>query len=194
MPRPGSKPVFSQQRRIKFACFLNLKRILLFLAEEKPAFSRGVFIFGRRVIKTKSDFPSINEKKPDGFKDDETPFRVLIVDDSMFVKKQLSQILGSEGFDVVDTAANGQEAIEKYKVLFPKIDLVTMDITMPVMEGIESLKHIMEFDKNAKVIMVSAIGKEDMVKQSLLLGAKNYIVKPLDRKKVLDRVLKVLRK
>jgi two-component system, chemotaxis family, chemotaxis protein CheY len=112
----------------------------------------------------------------------------------MFVKKQLSQILTSEGFDVVDTAANGQEAIDKYKTLFPKIDLVTMDITMPVMEGIEALKHIMEFDKNAKVIMVSAIGKEDMVKQSLLLGARNYVVKPLDRKKVLDRVLKVLRK
>lgn len=127
-------------------------------------------------------------------KDDETPFRVLVVDDSMFVRKQLSQILTSEGFDVVDVANNGQEAIDKYKNFFPKIDLVTMDITMPVMEGTEALKLIMEFDKNAKVIMVSAIGKEDMVKQSLLLGAKNYIVKPLDRKKVLDRVLKVLRK
>ena len=63
-----------------------------------------------------------------------------------------------------------------------------MDITMPKMDGITALEHIMAFDKNAKVVMVSALGKEELVKKSLLLGAKNYIVKPLDRKKVLERI------
>ncbi|NLJ09047.1 MAG: response regulator [Treponema sp.] len=145
-------------------------------------------------MKTKQDFPSINEREPDGLKPDGTPFRVLVVDDSMFVAKQISQILTSEGYEVAATAADGEEGVEKYKELFPNIDLVTMDITMPKMDGITALEHIMNFDKNAKVVMISALGKQDLVKKSLLLGAKNYIVKPLDRKKVLERIAQVLGK
>lgn len=140
-------------------------------------------------MKTKVDFPTINERPPEGTRPDGSPFRVLIVDDSMFVTKQIGQILTSEGFDVVGTAGDGEEGLEKYKQLFPNVDLVTMDITMPKMDGVTALEKIMEFDKNAKVIMISALGKQDLVKQSLLLGAKNYIVKPLDRKKVLERVV-----
>jgi two-component system chemotaxis response regulator CheY len=145
-------------------------------------------------MKTKMDFPSINERKPDGMREDGAPFRVLIVDDSMFVTKQIGQILTSEGFDVVGTAADGQEGLEKYKELYPNLDLVTMDITMPKMDGVTALEKIIEFDKNAKVIMISALGKQDLVKKSLLLGAKNYIVKPLDRKKVLERIVMTLKK
>lgn len=145
-------------------------------------------------MKTKQDFPSINEREPDGLKPDGTPFRVLVVDDSMFVAKQIGQILTSEGYEVAATAADGEEGVEKYKELFPNIDLVTMDITMPKMDGITALEHIMNFDKNAKVVMISALGKQDLVKKSLLLGAKNYIVKPLDRKKVLERIAQVLGK
>jgi two-component system chemotaxis response regulator CheY len=145
-------------------------------------------------MKTKMDFPNINERKPEGMKDTGKPFRVLIVDDSMFVTKQIEQILTSEGFDVAATAVNGQDGLDQYKELFPKVDLVTMDITMPVMDGVSSLEKIIEFDKDAKIIMISALGKQDLVKKSLLLGAKNYIVKPLDRKKVLERVLMTLKK
>jgi len=143
-------------------------------------------------MKTKVDFPNINSKSPEGSKDDGTPYRVLVVDDSMFVKKQIGQILTSEGFEVVGTAADGEEGLEKYKELYPNVDLVTMDITMPKMDGVTSLEKIIEFDKDAKVIMISALGKQDLVKKSLVIGAKNYIVKPLDRKKVLERVLTVL--
>lgn len=139
-------------------------------------------------MKTKQDFPSINERPPDGLKDDGSKVRVLIVDDSMFVAKQIGQILTSEGYDVVATAADGKEGIDKYKDIYPNIDIVTMDITMPRMDGITALEQIMAFDKNAKVVMISALGKEELVKKSLLLGAKNYIVKPLDRKKVLERI------
>jgi two-component system chemotaxis response regulator CheY len=142
----------------------------------------------------KTDMPSINEKKPDGIKPDGTPYRVLIIDDSMFIAKQLGQILTSEGFEVVATATDGMQGIEKYKELYPNVDLVTLDITMPVLDGVTALEKILEFDKNATVIMVSALGKEDVVKKSLLLGAKSYIVKPLDRKKVLERVVAVLKK
>lgn len=139
-------------------------------------------------MKTTSDFPNINERTPDG-----RGYRVLVVDDSMFVTKQIGQILTSEGFNVVATAVDGQDGVEKYKELYPNVDLVTMDITMPRMDGVTALEKIIEFDKEAKVVMISALGKQDLVKKSLLMGAKNYIVKPLDRKKVLERVVSVLK-
>lgn len=143
---------------------------------------------------SKQDFPTINERAPEGMKSDGTPFKVLVVDDSMFVAKQIGQILTSEGYEVVSTAADGLEGVEKYKELCPNVDLVTMDITMPKMDGITALEQIIAFDKNAKVVMISALGKEELVKKALLLGAKNYIVKPLDRKKVLERISSVLKK
>lgn len=145
-------------------------------------------------MKTKMDFPTINDRKPEGVKEDGTPYRVLIVDDSMFVTKQIGQILTSEGFEIAGIASDGQEAIDKYKELYPNVDLVTMDITMPKMDGVSALEKIIEFDKDAKVVMISALGKQDLVKKSLLLGAKNYIVKPLDRKKVLERIVMSLKK
>ena len=145
-------------------------------------------------MKNREEFPSINERVPDGLKPDGTPFRVLVVDDSMFVAKQISQILTSEGYEVVGQAADGLQGLEKYKELHPNVDLVNMDITMPKMDGITALSKIIEFDKNANVIMISALGKQDLVKQALLTGAKNYVVKPLDRKKVLERIAHVLAK
>ena len=145
-------------------------------------------------MKANSDFPTMNAKEPDGLRPDGTPYKILVVDDSIFVKKQLSQILQSEQFDVVDTAGDGEEAIEKYKENYPNVDLVTMDITMPKLDGISALEKIIEFDKNAKIIMISALGKQELVKKSLLLGAKNYIVKPLDRKKVLERIVMILKR
>ncbi|MDR2537586.1 MAG: response regulator [Treponema sp.] len=135
----------------------------------------------------------VNEKVPDGLRpSDGSPYRVLVVDDSMFIAKQLGQIFTSERFEVLASAGDGAQALEKYKELHPKVDLVTMDITMPVMDGVTALEKILEFDKNAKVIMVSALGKQDVVKKCLLLGAKSFIVKPLDRRKVLERVVTVL--
>ena len=143
-------------------------------------------------MKTKQDFPSINERPPEGLKEDGSCYKILVVDDSMFVAKQLGQILTSEGYEIVATAVDGKDGVDKYKELCPHVDLVTMDITMPKIDGITALEQIMAFDKNAKVVMVSALGKEELVKKSLMLGAKSYIVKPLDRKKVLERIAKVL--
>ena len=139
-------------------------------------------------MKTKEDFPAINARPPAGERVDGTKYRVLVVDDSMFVAKQLTQILTSDGYEIVATATDGKDGVDKYKELCPNVDLVTMDITMPRMDGITALEQIIAFDKNARVVMVSALGKEELVKKSLLAGAKNYIVKPLDRKKVLERI------
>lgn len=143
---------------------------------------------------SKQDFPTINERVPQGIKADGTPYKVLLVDDSVFVTKQISQILGSEGYEIVGTAGDGFEGVQKYKELCPNVDLVTMDITMPKMDGITALEQIMEFDKNARVVMITALGKEELVKKAILMGAKNYIIKPLDRKSVLERVATILSK
>ena len=144
-------------------------------------------------MKTKQDFPTINDRPPEGERVDGTKYRILVVDDSMFVAKQLTQILSSDGYEIVATAQDGKEGVDKYKELCPNVDLVTMDITMPRMDGITALEQIVAFDKNARVVMVSALGKEELVKKSLLTGAKNYIVKPLDRKKVLERISAALK-
>jgi len=143
---------------------------------------------------SKQDFPTINERAPQGLKPDGTPYRVLLVDDSVFVTKQISQILGSEGYEIAGVAGDGFEGVQKYKELCPNVDLVTMDITMPKMDGITALEQIMEFDKNARVVMITALGKEELVKKAILMGAKNYIIKPLDRKSVLERVASILAK
>ncbi len=135
----------------------------------------------------------MDKHSPIGEKNDGTKYRVLIIDDSIFVVKQLIQILQSENFDIVDSATDGELGYEKFKEYYPNIDLITLDITMPKMDGITLLEKIMEFDKNIKAIMISALGKEDLVKKALLAGAKNYIIKPLDRNKVLERIESVLK-
>jgi two-component system chemotaxis response regulator CheY len=136
---------------------------------------------------------SINEKVPLGIKHNGNPYHVLIIDDSGIIARQLTQILTSEGFVVTATANDGVAGLEKYKELQSEIDLVTLDITMPKMEGTSVLEKILEINKAAKVIMVTALGSEDIVKKCLITGAKNYIKKPFDRKKVLDRVAMVLK-
>lgn len=143
-------------------------------------------------MKSKGEYPAINVREASGKRPDGTPYRVLVIDDSIFVQKQLTQILTSEGFDVVAVASDGESGVEKYKELYPNIDLVTLDITMPKMDGITCLEKILDFDKDSVVIMISALGKQDLVKKSLVVGAKNYIVKPLDRTKVLERIVKSL--
>ena len=143
-------------------------------------------------MKTKQDFPSINERPPEGLKDDGSKVRVLIVDDSMFVAKQLGQILTSEGYEVVATAADGQEGVDKYKELCPNVDLVTMDITMPEMDGISAVKEIKKIDPNAKIVMCSAMGQQAMVIEAIQAGARDFIVKPFQADRVLEAVRKAL--
>lgn len=115
--------------------------------------------------------------------------RVLIVDDAVFMRMKLKDILEKHGYEVVAEAANGIEAMEKYKQEKP--DLVTMDITMPDMDGITALKGIKEIDPDAKIIMCSAMGQQTMVMEAIQAGALDFIVKPFDTDRViqsLDRI------
>jgi len=102
--------------------------------------------------------------------------KILIVDDAAFMRLSLKTMLEKNGFEVVGAAENGRKAIEMYKILKP--DIVTMDITMPDMDGVEALAEIMKFDSKANVIMLSAMGQEEKIRDAVILGAKNFIVKP----------------
>lgn len=115
--------------------------------------------------------------------------RILITDDAAFMRMMVKDILTKGGHDVVGEAENGKQAVEKYKELKP--DLVTMDITMPEMDGIEALKAIKAEDANAKVIMCSAMGQQAMVLEAIQNGARDFIVKPFQPDKVLDSIGKV---
>lgn len=101
----------------------------------------------------------------------------------MFMRNSLKMILEKNRMEVVGMAGNGIEAVQQYKTLKP--DVVTMDITMPDMDGLEALKAIREYDKNAKVVMISAVGKEDAVREAIVGGAKNFIVKPFQEEKII---------
>lgn len=116
--------------------------------------------------------------------------RVLIVDDAIFMRMKLKDILEKNGYEVVAEAQNGIEAIEKYKSEKP--DLVTMDITMPEMDGVSSLKAIKQVDPKAKVIMCSAMGQQSMVMDAIQAGALDFIVKPFDNDRVLQSLSKAI--
>jgi len=116
--------------------------------------------------------------------------KILIVDDAAFMRMMIKNIRIKEGYDVVGEAENGAQAVEKYKELNP--DLVTMDITMPEMDGISAVKEIMKINKGAKVVMCSAMGQQAMVIDAIQAGAKDFIVKPFQPDRVIEAISKVL--
>ena len=115
---------------------------------------------------------------------------VLICDDAAFMRVMIKDILTKNGYDVAGEAENGLKAVEKYNETKP--DLVMMDITMPEMDGIQTLKKIKEADAGANVIMCSAMGQQAMVIEAIQNGAKDFIVKPFQADRVLEAVKKVI--
>lgn len=116
--------------------------------------------------------------------------RILVVDDAAFMRMMIKDILTKNGYDVVGEASDGQQAVEKYKELHP--DLVTMDITMPEMDGITALKEIKKINPSSKVIMCSAMGQQAMVIDAIQAGAKDFIVKPFQADRVIEAISKAL--
>ncbi|MBM7647120.1 two-component system chemotaxis response regulator CheY [Bacillus ectoiniformans] len=116
--------------------------------------------------------------------------RILVVDDAAFMRMMIKDILSKNGFEVVGEAADGAQAVEKYRELKP--DLVTMDITMPEKDGISALKDIKAEDPNAKIIMCSAMGQQAMVIDAIQAGAKDFIVKPFQADRVIEAISKTL--
>ncbi len=117
--------------------------------------------------------------------------RLLIVDDAPFVRRSLSKIAEERGWQVVGEAGNGKEAVDQYLALKP--DIVTMDITMPEMDGITAVKEIMGRDPAARIIMCTALGQQDMVVEAVRAGARDFIVKPFKKERVFAAIEGVLK-
>jgi two-component system chemotaxis response regulator CheY len=115
---------------------------------------------------------------------------VLLCDDAQVIRVMLSRILQEDGYTIVGEAANGQQAVAMYRQLRP--DLVFMDITMPEMNGIAAVKEICKEDPRAKIIMCSAMGQKTHVLEAVEAGAKNFVIKPFESKKILDVARAVL--
>lgn len=113
---------------------------------------------------------------------------VLIVDDSMFMRSIITKILNKHEINILGEANNGKEAIEKYKELKPEV--VTMDLMMNVMSGLEALKEIIKIDPKAQIIICSSMGQEAFIKEAIGLGAKGFVIKPFDEEALLDEVNK----
>ncbi len=111
--------------------------------------------------------------------------KILLVDDAAFMRMRCAKLLTENGYEVAE-AENGAEAVAKYGELKP--DLVLMDITMPVMDGIQAVREIKGGDPAAKVVMVSALGQQTMVMEAIKAGAKDFVVKPFQPDKILDTV------
>ena len=115
---------------------------------------------------------------------------VLVCDDAIFMRTMISDILSQAGFEVVGEAESGLQAVEKYRILKP--DLVTMDIVMPDMGGIEAVREICKDDPEAKILMCSAMGQQALVVEAIQAGAKDFVVKPFQPSRVLEAVQRVL--
>lgn len=118
-------------------------------------------------------------------------WKVLVVDDAIFMRRMLSDILKQGGYEIVAEGTNGKEGVEQYKKTRP--DIVTMDIIMPEMGGIDAVKEIMRADSGAKILMVSAMGQQQLVVEAIQAGAKDFIVKPFEASRVLTAVERLLK-
>jgi two-component system chemotaxis response regulator CheY len=116
--------------------------------------------------------------------------RVLVVDDAAFMRRVVSDALTEGGHEVIGEAATGAEAVARYLELQP--ELTTLDITMPDMDGLTALREIIAIDPDARIIMCSALGQENMVLEAVKAGAKDFVVKPFNADRVLDAVGKAL--
>ncbi len=117
--------------------------------------------------------------------------KVLVVDDAIFMRRMLSDIIKEGGHAIAAEASTGEEGVQKYKENKP--DIVTMDIIMPGQGGIEAVKAIIEHDKNAKILMVSAMGQQQLVVEAIQAGAKDFIVKPFEASRVLGAIERLLK-
>ncbi|HID32367.1 MAG TPA: response regulator [bacterium (Candidatus Stahlbacteria)] len=118
--------------------------------------------------------------------------KVLIVDDALFMRRMLADILMRGGHEICGEAAGGSEAIKAYQEKNP--DLVTMDIIMPDMSGIEAVKEIVKIDPKARILMVSAMGQQSLVIEAIQAGALDYVVKPFQPSRVLEAIERILKK
>jgi two-component system chemotaxis response regulator CheY len=118
--------------------------------------------------------------------------RVLLADDALFMREMIREIIEPDGFEVIGEASDGVEAVDQFRKLQP--DIVTMDIVMPRLSGIDAVEQIIQLDPSAKIVMCSALGQEALVMEALKAGASDFVVKPFKPEDVLGTLAKILEK
>ncbi|HOP63645.1 MAG TPA: response regulator [Spirochaetota bacterium] len=140
------------------------------------------------------DFPNLNTKEPDGISANGKPYTIMVVDGKEFQRKQIAQIFESEQYRVVETAANGKEALEKYDKLKGKIDLITTELDMPVLDGYAMLYELKQRNCSSLVVFISEETTKGVMQDLIQMGVKDFILKPVNRRVLLERVKNVLTK
>ena len=139
-------------------------------------------------MKSSHDFPSINPKNPDGLKPSGRPYSILVVEDKDFHRKQIIQILESEGYKIIAAVGNGQEAFKFYQNHKSDIDLITCDLDMPIMDGYALLYEPNQAELKPRLVFISDETTKGVVEDLLKMGAIDFILKPIQRGRILERV------
>lgn len=143
-------------------------------------------------MKSQHDFPSLNAKRPDGIKPSGRPYRVMVVEDKEFQRKQLVQILESEGYQVIAQAENGKAALELFEEQGKDLDLITTDLDMPLLDGYALLFELRQKNPRAAIVFVSDDTSKSIIADLLKMGADDFILKPLQRVRILERIKQAL--
>ncbi len=145
-------------------------------------------------MRSRHDFPDINIKAADGIKPSGKPYRVMVVDDKEFHRKQIIQILESEKYEIIAAAAHGQEALKLYEKHAKDLDLITTNLDMPVMDGYALLFELNAKNPKAKIVFVSDDTTKGVIEDLLQMGATDFVLKPIERDRLLKRIKMALQK
>lgn len=142
----------------------------------------------------KPDFPNLNTKEPDGIKPNGSSYKLMVIDSKDFHKKQIVQIFESERYQVVETASNGKEALEKIEKYKGKIDLITTELDMPVIDGYSMIYELKQKGNMPLVVFISDDTTKGVMQDLVSMGARDFILKPINRRVILERVKNVIKK
>lgn len=142
----------------------------------------------------KGDFPNLNTKLPDGLMPNGMSYKVMVVDGKEFHRKQIIQILESERYTIVETAVNGKEALDKLARLKVKLDLITTELDMPVLDGYAMLYELKQKGNMPAVVFIAEDTTKGVMQDLITMGAKDFILKPVNRRIILERIKNVLSK
>lgn len=140
------------------------------------------------------DLSSLNTKQPDGIRPNGRPYRIMVVDSKDFHRKQIAQIFESEQFDIVETASNGKEALGKLNELETPVDLITTELDMPILDGYALVYELQQKPNKPLVVFISEDTTKGVMQDLISMGVKDFILKPINRRVILERVSKVITK
>jgi len=144
-------------------------------------------------MKGSESFPNLNQKRPDGIRSNGLPYRVVVVDAKEFQRKLIVQILESEGYEIIGTAGNGQEALDKLSKL-ERVDILTTDLDMPVLDGYALVYELSQKPNKPMILLVSEETTKGVMQDLISMGIADFILKPINRRVFLERIKKAVQK